>query len=76
MFPAVGSAQVKQEMQVLRHLCGPPADPEALFAAARAAATARVVVKRHPGDPPLGGAPSFCVPGSRVRFDVYLTDGP
>src|SRR5262249_17994181 len=76
MFPEIGRAQVKQEMQVLRRLGGPRKDAEALFAAACAVARARVVVKPPPGDPPLGGAPSFSVPGSRVRFDVYLTNGP
>jgi hypothetical protein len=43
-----------------------------LFAAARAAARERVVVKRDAKAPPLAPGPSFAVDGERVRFDVYL----
>lgn len=74
MFAETGNAQVKQEMQVLRLLSGPPGDVTALFAAARAAARDRVVCKRHPDHPPLGGTPSFTVAAARVRFDVYLSE--
>lgn len=72
MFATGGKAQVKKDMQVCRLLAGDPDDPTALFAAARAAASERVVVKRHHGSPPLAPAPSFAIAGERVRFDVYL----
>ncbi|MFO1077563.1 MAG: class I SAM-dependent methyltransferase [Planctomycetota bacterium] len=76
MFEATPRAQVKKEMQVCRALCGPPDDGGALFAAARAAATERVVVKRHGELGNLGGEPSFAATGPRVRFDVYLATPP
>ncbi len=72
MFAEEGRAQVKKDMQVCRALAGPPDPPEALFAAARAVARERVVVKRHPNLPPLAEGVSFTVGGERVRFDVYL----
>lgn len=72
MFAEEGRAQVKKDMQVCRALAGPPDPPEPLFAAARAVARDRVVVKRHPNLPPLAEGVSFTVGGERVRFDVYL----
>ncbi|MBL8724380.1 MAG: class I SAM-dependent methyltransferase [Planctomycetes bacterium] len=72
MFEEGGDAAVKKDLQVLRLLAGPPDDPAALFAAARAVARERVVVKRHGRLPPLAEGVSFVVPGERVRFDVYL----
>ena len=76
MFAERGRAQVKKEMQICRMLAGPVADPAALFGAAAAVATERVVVKRHPHHEPLAVEPSFTVTGGRVRFDVYLTARP
>jgi len=73
MFAAAGRAQVKKEMQICRALAGAPEDAEALFAAARAVARERVVVKRHRDLPPLGEDVSFTVESERIRFDVYLT---
>lgn len=72
MFAEGGRAQVKKDMQVCRALAGPPDDGVLLFAAARAAARERVVVKRHPGLPPIAPGVSFAVGGERIRFDVYL----
>ena len=72
MFETHGAAQVKKEAQACRALAGPPDDPAGLFAAARAAARERVVVKRDAKAPPLAPGPSFAVAGERVRFDVYL----
>jgi 16S rRNA (guanine1516-N2)-methyltransferase len=72
MFPAAERAQVKKEMQVCRMLAGAAGDEAGLLRTAMAAARERVVVKRHPRDPPLGGLPSFSVAGRSVRFDVYL----
>lgn len=76
MFEAVSRGQVKKEMQVCRALCGRDDDTAGLLATARAAATDRVVVKRHPDLPPLGGEPAFAASGPRVRFDVYLSPRP
>lgn len=73
MFEDAGKAQVKKEMQVCRHLCAGDDEFDDLFAAARAAARERVVVKRHGKAAPLAPGVSFAVPGERVRFDVYLT---
>jgi len=73
MFAEAGRAQVKKEMQICRALAGAPEDAEALFAAARAVARERVVVKRHRDLPPLGEGVSFTVESERIRFDVYLT---
>lgn len=76
MFSAPGRAQVKKEMQICRALAGGPTDAEALFAAARAAAIDRVVVKRHPHHAPLAAGATFTVDSARVRFDVYLAASP
>lgn len=73
MFDDTGSAQVKKDMQLCRALAGPPGDVDALFAAARARANARVVVKRHRDAAPVAEDVSFAVAGERVRFDVYVT---
>ena len=72
MFATAGKAQVKKDMQVCRLLAGAPDDPAALLVAARAAATLRVVVKRHHGEAAIAPDVSFAVAGERVRFDVYL----
>jgi 16S rRNA (guanine1516-N2)-methyltransferase len=72
MFPRKGSAQVKAHAQALRALVGPEEDQE-LLVAARACASRRVVVKRHPHARPLGGKPDLVVTGSRVRYHVYFT---
>lgn len=74
MFDATGSAQVKKDMQACRALAGPADDAAALLRAARLVARQRVVVKRHPHLPPLADDVSFRVEGTRVRFDVYLTE--
>lgn len=73
MFERTGKAQVKKEMQAARALAGTPEDPAALLRAARAVATERVVVKRHPDLPPVAADVAHRVGGERVRFDVYLT---
>ncbi|MEO6596202.1 MAG: class I SAM-dependent methyltransferase [Planctomycetota bacterium] len=73
MFATAGRAQVKKEMQVCRALAGAAEDTAALFAAARAVARERVVVKRHHDLPPLADGVAFSVAGERVRFDVYLS---
>lgn len=57
-------------MQYLRAIVGPDVDAGHLLAAARAAVP-RVVLKRHPRQPPLA-RPDFSVDSRRVCFDVYL----
>ncbi|RMH03102.1 MAG: 16S rRNA methyltransferase [Planctomycetota bacterium] len=74
MHPPRGkSALVRREMRLLRALVGDDPDAAELLAAARAAATARVVVKRPRHAPPLAPSPNHAVRGRSTRFDVYLT---
>ncbi len=67
------SALPKRELQLLRTLCGAGDDAGVeLLDAARHSARRRVVVKRRPSAPPLGGVPaSSSLQGNRVRFDLY-----
>lgn len=73
MYPEAGTkGQVKKEMQILRLLLGPPAEPAQLLELARGLAR-RVVVKRPVRAPRLAGpAPSHSLEGRSTRFDVYL----
>lgn len=73
MFPeSRKSALVKKEMRLFHALVGQDDDADALLAQALARARHRVVVKRPPHAPPLGGpAPQFAVSGKAVRFDIY-----
>lgn len=73
MFPESGkSALVKKEMRLFHSLVGMDNDADALLDLALQAAKHRVVVKRSPHAPPLGGRPpQFAVAGKAVRFDVY-----
>jgi len=68
------SAAVKKEMRICRALVGDDDDSVELCSAARATGVRRVVVKRHRLAPPLCGAPSMCIRGTRIRFDVYLKE--
>ena len=69
------SAKVKKELQIIRKIAGSDDDPAPLLAAARAAAGARVVVKRPQHGPWLDNRPpSYCVSGKIVRFDIYLVE--
>jgi len=77
MFPArTKSAAVKKEMalfQVLLKSSADPRDADALLLWALGQDTARVVVKRPAKAPPLAGmAPSHCISGKSVRYDVYV----
>lgn len=72
MFEEQSRAQVKKEMQACRALTDPGDDPTELLAAARLAATDRVVVKRHPHLHAIAPDVSHVVGSDRVRFDVYL----
>lgn len=76
MFPKRNkTASVKKESAILQALASPnnENDDDALFTAALACATKRVVIKR----PRLAGhltqqKPSFSLHGSSCRFDVYI----
>lgn len=74
MYPDDGkSALPSKEMQILRDLTGGDADADALLAPARAAALAKVVVKRPSKAPWLAGEkPAASLDGTQLRFDLYL----
>jgi 16S rRNA (guanine1516-N2)-methyltransferase len=74
MFPAKRkkSALPKKSMLILRDLLGDDLDREALFEAAFAAATKKVVVKCPDHAEPLGGKPSVSFGSKLLRYDVYL----
>lgn len=66
-------ARPGKAMELLQRLLGEEPDPAELLAAARAAATERVVVKRPRRAPPLAGlTPHHSLTGRSTRFDVYL----
>lgn len=73
MFPPKrrASALPKKEIQLLRLVVGDDPDAAQLMAAARQAATQRVVVKRPTHAPPLA-EPSMSIEGKLVRYDVYV----
>lgn len=73
MFPPKRkkSAAVRKEMRLLRLLGADDEEAGALFAAARACARERVVVKRPLDAEPLAPAPSAVYRGKLVRYDVY-----
>jgi 16S rRNA (guanine1516-N2)-methyltransferase len=75
MYPDDGkSALPSKEMQILRDLTGGDADADALLAPARAAALARVVVKRPSKAPWLANEkPAASLDGTQLRFDLYLS---
>lgn len=75
MFPDLGgSALVRKDLRLLRRLVGDDPDTDELLSAALGVARQRVVVRRHPGAPPLGSIPPHhSVSVRRTRFDVYLT---
>jgi len=73
MFPPKrkSSALAKLPLQILQELVGPDSDSEALFAAARALARDRVVVKRPDHADPLVPDPTVSYAGKLTRYDVY-----
>ena len=77
MFPGRDKrAAVKKEMVLLQSLLGPQDDADALLEWALQQAVARVVVKRPPRAPTLAGrAPSHCISGKAVRYDVHVLRG-
>lgn len=76
MFPPRSKrAAVKKEMALFQALLGdpPPGDAEDLLHWALAQDVARVVVKRPPRAAALAGvAPSHCIGGRTVRYDVHV----
>lgn len=77
MYPHRRKAALpKKEMRVLRALVGDDADAPDLLQTALVSARSRVVVKRPPAAPALGGAaPDFSFKGKQARYDIYLTAG-
>lgn len=73
MFPHRDkSALVKKEMQVFRTVVGDDNDSPELLAAALAAATYRVVVKRpRKAEPVSGPEPTTRIEGKSSRYDIY-----
>lgn len=74
MYPDDGKTSLPgKEMQILRDLTGGDEDADALLRPALACARQRVVVKRPPKAPWLGGMePSMSLRSTQLRFDVYL----
>lgn len=72
MFPDRRAGAVRRELALLRLLAGTDIDAPDTLAAARCAATVRVVVKRPRLAPALAPDVAYVVPGRTVRFDVYL----
>jgi len=64
---------VRKEMRLFRELLGEDSDAELLFAAARAAAVHRVVVKRPRLGEPIAAGFDHQFMGNSTRFDLYLS---
>lgn len=77
MYPEARRSLPRREMRYLRAVVGEDSDSDALLAAALKQTARRVVLKR-PRQAPVSAIehPSFSVPGSSTRFDVYLRSGP
>ncbi len=78
MFPArQKSALVKKKFQLLHRLESPCADESALLEAAMAVHPRRIVIKRPPKGPCLGGVkPTFSLTGKAVRIDCIVSVSP
>jgi len=82
MFPPLRRrAAVSKGMQFLHALLGPPETGPGLLAAALAAATRHVTVKRPAGAPPLDGDDTFegqrsTIESPGTRYDIYLRAVP
>ena len=72
--PRTNSAEVKQEMRLLRELVGTDPDAFELMQAALAADCKRVVLKWPLRAAPLKGLrkPSHSITGKTVRYDVFM----
>ncbi len=77
MFPERRkSAAVKKKFQLLHMIEEPEGSGEALLAAAIAAAPGKIVIKRPPKGPCLGGIrPGYSLTGKAVRYDVIVPAG-
>jgi 16S rRNA (guanine1516-N2)-methyltransferase len=62
----------QKEMRVLRAAVGDDVDVDELFAAARAAAKKRVVVKRPKKAPQMSEGAAHCWVGASTRLELYL----
>ena len=63
----------QKEMRILRAAVGDDLDVDELFAAARAAARKRVVVKRPKKAPLISEGAAHCWVGASTRLELYLT---
>jgi 16S rRNA (guanine1516-N2)-methyltransferase len=63
----------QKEMRILRAAVGDDVDVDELFAAACAAATKRVVVKRPKKAPLMSKGAAHCWVGASTRLELYLT---
>jgi len=72
--PRTKSAQVKNEMRIIREIVGTDDDSVALMEIALATARKRVVLKWPRRADPMAGiiAPSHQIIGKSVRYDVFL----
>lgn len=72
--PRSNTAEVKQEMRLLRDLVGTDPDALELMRAALAADCKRVVLKWPLRAPPMEGLrkPSHSITGKTVRYDVFM----
>ncbi len=71
--PVVRKSAPKRAMLDVRAVAGDDDDVMQLFAAARAVARLRVVVKRPKRAPALDGSRAHAFEGASTRFDLFLT---
>lgn len=73
MFPNIGNAKAKKNIQALRDLTKED-NSSSLFFIAMELASSRVIVKRHKNSIFINNLkPNFSISGKTVRFDVYKT---
>jgi 16S rRNA (guanine1516-N2)-methyltransferase len=73
MFPNIGNAKAKKNIQALRDLTKED-NSSSLFFIAMELASSRVIVKRHKNSIYINNLkPNFSISGKTVRFDVYKT---
>lgn len=73
MFPGEKTSAERKPMRLLRRLVGDDPDAGVLFAAARKINVKRVIVKRPPHGPTLGGPADIVISGKASRYDVYVS---
>lgn len=72
MFPGEKTSAQRKPMRLLRRLVGEDADAATLWQAAMAAGAKRVVVKRPPHGPVLGGKAEAAITGKASRYDIHM----